>query len=245
MIHRLFIISMVVLGACSKGQRNDCLTSLGSISSISRQVQNFTEIAVSDRVELTIVQDSAKAGLVELEGPKNLLEGISTEVENGRLYLKNNNTCNFVRSFDYELKVWVYVDDLTLLNVESIAQVFTKDTLYISKLEVFHNALSDIDLVLSGEEVYVRSLNSAQTTLRGKVRVLKGSIEEISNLKAFDLQCDEVLLDSHTPLNCEITAAKGIFVKLYNTGNIVYSSRPSDYSIVDTRLSTGDLVLKE
>ncbi len=244
-MYKYFFISIVLLGACSKGQRDDCLTSLGSVNSVTRMVGSFTEISVSDRIIVTLVQDSIRQGEVVLEAPKNLLDQFVTEVDGSRLILRNENTCNFVRSFDYSLKATVYIRDLVRLDVESIAQVLTADTIEISRLEIFHSALSDIDLTLAGDEVYIQSLNSAQTTFHGVVRIMKGSIEEISNLKAFDLKCEEVLLDSHTPLECEISASRGIYVKIYNKGNIVYSIEPTNYKIVQERLGTGELVLKK
>jgi len=244
-MYKYFLISVVLLGACNKEQRDDCLTSLGSVSSVTRMVGSFTEISVADRIIVTLVQDSARQGEVALEAPKNLLGQFIAEVKGGRLILRNENTCNFVRSFDYSLKATVYVKDLVRLDVESIAQVLTSDTIKISRLEIFHNALSDIDLTLAGDEVYIQSLNSAQTTLHGAVRIMKGSIEEISNIRAFDLRCEEVLLDSHTPLACEITASRGIYVKIYNKGNIVYSVEPTEYKIVQERLGTGELVFKK
>lgn len=240
----IYILLSMVIGSCAKNQRDDCLTSLGDVSEETREVGSFGELYVDDRIKVTLVPDSAREGLIELRGPSNLLVGITTEVKDGELRLINSNTCNFVRSFDYDIVVLLYTESITKLTVESIAKVTTSDTLDIDKLNVFHNGLSDIDLMLKGNEVFVQSLNSAQTTLRGKVKVLKGSIEEISNLIAIDLECEEVYLDSHTPLDCSIDASVGMYMNINNSGDIVYLREPLDYKILASRTGTGVLRLK-
>ena len=240
----IILISCISLLACTKDQRNDCVTSQGEVVTIDRTVSEFKSIYVEDRIKLILVQDSSKHGMLELTGPSNLLPQITSETTDDEIELRNTNTCNFARSFDYEISIKIYVSTLENLTIESIAEVTTADTLFIEKLNIYHNALSDIDLILGGNELFIESNNSAQTTLSGKINVMKGSIEEISNLNASNLICKDVLIDSHTPLDCEITATSGIFVNLYNKGNIYHHGEPSEYKIVSNKTSTGSLILK-
>jgi len=170
---------------------------------------------------------------------------VLTEVSDGELRLTNNNTCNFVRSFDYTLAVKVFVDKLSRLEVESIAEVSVEDTLVIDFLEIRHTALSDIDLTLGGDEVFIRSRNSASTKLRGKIKTLKGSIEEVSSLDAGELICENVLIDTHTKLETYVRATKLIYVNIYNSGNVFYLiDEPAEYAAVGERAGSGQLLKK-
>jgi hypothetical protein len=74
--------------------------------------------------------------------------------------------------------------------------------------------------------------------------VLKGTIEEVSNLDASNLQADEALLDTHTPYDCYIQAIQGIYVNIYNSGNIYYSQEPSDYKLTGVVRGSGKLLKK-
>ena len=236
-------ISLILL-SCSKPQMDDCFTSLGKEAVEIRQIDEFSKLYVEDRIEVELVQDSSKKGSIELTGPGNLLEQVSTKVMDGELRLTNTNTCNFVRSFNYSLKIKVNIQDLHRLEVSSIASVTSTDTLSLDRLEIYHNALSDIDLILNCiEGVYVQSLNSATTILRGKAKALTGSIEEVSLLDARNLECEEVLLDTHTPLDCFINGSKGLFIKIYNSGNVFYMQEPSTYKALDVKRGSGDLLL--
>ncbi len=236
---QVILLLSIFLCSCQRG--DDCFTNKGANGSISRKLEVFDKISVENRINLIITQDSAKAGEVVISGPENLLEEITTDVSDGWLKIKNMNTCNFVRSYDYELTINVFLKELRVLNIDGIASVKTEDTLLIKKLDIEHLALSDIHLTLSGDEVFLRSRNSAHTRLDGKIKVFKGSIEEISDVDAEFLKAEEVLLDTHSPLYCIVNASKGIFVKIYGPGSILYVYEPSEYKIVDVQLSSGRL----
>lgn len=238
------IIVLLMLSSCGGEQKDDCITKLGKVVSEQRDVLPFDKLYVEDRIKVFLVQDSINYGRIELNGPSNLLNQIESTVSDNQLRLINTNTCNFIRSFNYDINVYVYVKELTEIHLESIAEVVSNDTININFLNIFHPALSDINLILSGDEVFIRSRNSASTILRGNLRVLKGSIEEISNLDAQYLVCEEVYIDTHSPLDCYINATKGMYLKILNSGNIFYINEPTDYKILAEQTGSGQLLKK-
>ena len=238
------IIVLMMLSSCGGEQKDDCITKLGKVVSEQRDVLPFDKLYVEDRIKVFLVQDSINYGHIELNGPSNLLNQIESTVTDNQLRLINTNTCNFIRSFNYDINVYVYVKELTEIHLESIAEVVSNDTININFLNIFHPALSDINLILSGDEVFIRSRNSASTILRGNLRVLKGSIEEISNLDAQYLVCEEVYIDTHSPLDCYINATKGMYLKILNSGNIFYINEPTDYKILAEQTGSGQLLKK-
>ncbi len=241
---KYWIVIVFFIAACSKEQRDDCITSLGDDNTEVRSVEPFTRLYVEDRMQVILVQDSAKNGELEVYGPENLLGQIKTDVVDGQLRIVNTNTCNFVRSFNYELIITAYVHQLNEIKLESIATVFNTDTLHVDSIAIYHSALSDMTLTLNCSNiVQVKSLNSAHMQLKGSSRVLKGSIEEISDLDASELVVEEVLLDTHTPLDCKVNPTKGLFVKIFNSGNILHYAEPTDYKEINVQRGTGTLVL--
>ncbi|MDC0561772.1 DUF2807 domain-containing protein [Bacteroidia bacterium] len=238
------IIVLLMLSSCGGDQKDDCITKLGKVVTEQRDVLSFDKLYVEDRIKVFLVQDSINYGRIELNGPSNLLNQIESTVTDNQLRLINTNTCNFIRSFNYDINVYVYIKELTEIHLESIAEVVSNDTININFLNIFHPALSDINLILSGDEVFIRSRNSASTILRGNLRVLKGSIEEISNLDAQYLVCEEVYIDTHSPLDCFINATKGMYLKILNSGNIFYINEPTDYKILAEQTGSGQLLKK-
>ena len=98
-------ISLICLGfGC--GDENRCLKSLGDEVETERNIDAyFDALLVEDRIKVRLIQDSLQAGKLIFRGPENLLPSIGAVVQDGELKLTNNNTCNFLRSFDYILEI--------------------------------------------------------------------------------------------------------------------------------------------
>jgi hypothetical protein len=58
------------------------------------------------------------------------------------------------------------------------------------------------------------------------------------------LVCEEVYIDTHSPLDCYINATKGMYLKILNSGNIFYINEPSDYKILAEQTGSGQLLKK-
>lgn len=239
----VIIFSFGLLG-CSKSQMDDCITSAGPEITIERSLESFSSIQTNDKLKVVLVQDSISPEYIKITGPRNLLGQITSEVDEGELVLDNRNTCNFMRSFKVEFTLEVHLKSIDRLEINGASGVSTTGALLLKNLSIAHNALSDVELELDVEnEVYVQSYNSAATILKGKAKTLKGSIEEVSDLNALELKCEEVLLDQHSPLDCYIDGTEIIFVKIYNDGNIYYKREPSSYKDLNYRRGEGDLIL--
>ena len=69
-------IVIIMLSSCSGQQKDDCLTSMGDIVSLDRDVSGFDKLYVEDRIKVVLIQDSTQYCRIELNGPSNLLDQI-------------------------------------------------------------------------------------------------------------------------------------------------------------------------
>ncbi len=228
--------------SCRKEQFDDCFTSYGKDGVERRILKDFSRLEVGDNFDLTFIEDTGGTPYIELRGGKNMFPGIETAVEGHTLSIKNRNVCNFVRDYKKRIALWVYAPSLNDLSVTASTNIFCRDTLHLNYLNIYQAALSDITLKLDLDELYVNSINSGSITLEGKARVMKGSIEEISNLNALNFRCEEVLLDNHSVWDCYINASKLIYARIYNQGNIYYPSDPSDFAELNEQKGSGKLI---
>ena len=90
--------------------------------------------------------------------------------------------------------------------------------------------------------VYLESINSGGSVFAGKAFKLSGSVEEITDMDARNLVCEEVILDTHSPLDCYINATELIYVGVFNKGNLFYVDEPSGLKTAHTESSTGRLL---
>jgi len=239
----LYIALVLMVSGCEPYQLDDCFSSAGEVRTEFRELESFDRLQVGQKFDVRLIQDTSKPESIEITSGSNLIEGIETEVQDGMLQVRNRNMCNFVRSFKDRIQLVINIHDISEMTITGDVFVQSTDTLFLENLHIYQSALNDIDLILNVQErVLVNSINSGQIILHGKSRKLEGSIEEVSDLDARTLICEEVLIDSHTPLDCFINATKLIFVKIYNRGNIIYMQEPSGLKELNVREGSGDLL---
>lgn len=239
----IVLVVLLLFGSCRKEQWDDCFTSYGKEGKEKRVITDFTRLVVSDNFHVVLIQDTNQPSFIEFSGGKNMFKGIETKVENGFLTIKNRNRCNFVRDYKKIVTLTINCKHLNAINITAASDITCRDTLQLKYLNLNHAAVSDVVLKVNVDEISVNSVNSGSTTLIGKARVLKGSIEEVSNLDASQLNCEEVLIDSHTKWDCIINASKIIYVRIYNSGNIYYLNEPA-FKELNVRTGKGDLIKK-
>lgn len=106
----LYIIFAIGILSCNNEDAPDCFQNSGNIVQEEFVVNDFTKITIFARVELIVKQDVTQKVVVETG--EYLLNDIEVKVENNRLLIINDNTCNLNR--DYGLtKVYVSAPNLT------------------------------------------------------------------------------------------------------------------------------------
>jgi hypothetical protein len=217
----IFLGILLLFSSCRKEQWDDCFTSYGKIGKEKRIIPDFTRLVVGDNFHVVLMQDTTQPTFIEFSGGKNMFKGIEASVKNGYLTIKNRNRCNFVRDYKKIITITINAKNLNAINLTAASDITCMGTLKLDFLNINHAALSDIFLSVNLDEISVNSINSGSTTLIGKARVLKGSIEEVSNLDA----------------------SKIIYVRIYNSGNIYYLNEPA-FKELNVRTGKGDLIKK-
>jgi Putative auto-transporter adhesin, head GIN domain len=237
-----YLIFLLMALSCKKEQLDDCFSPTGKDVTIERLLPTFSRLEVGDKFNVVLTQDTGQER-IRITGGKNIVEGIWAEVNNKTLLVENGNRCNFVRSYKREITIEIFLKDLRSIFVYGATSIISNDTLILEELNIEHAALEDMTLKLDiSKELFVQSINSGGLTLEGRCNIFKASIEEITNVDARRLVCKEVLMDSHTLLDCYVNATELLFVKIYNKGNIYYVDEPSGRKEVNVRSGTGELL---
>lgn len=112
--YSLLYLFVFLLFSCNSDSATDCLQTAGTIKRIEVEVPNFEKITVFERLNLVLKQGETQK--VEIESGENLLNEISARVEEDRLILTNNNTCNLFREYGIST---VYVTMPNLIEIRS------------------------------------------------------------------------------------------------------------------------------
>jgi len=215
---------------------DDLVTSYGEETTEIRTVESFDKILAGEKFDIELVQDSAKAGTIEISAGANVIKGYTSKVNNGELIIANDNKYNWVRKLQVRQKVVVYFETLKNIQINGSAKFTCRGT-FINKnvLEINHGGLEDADIKVEGDYVFVNCTNTGGVNLKGSCFLLSASIDDISFVNSFELNSEKTYISSFSKDDSYIFGRNIVDIKLWGTGNIHYKdSSNTTVNIIDT-----------
>jgi len=143
----LIPLGALLFAGCEREQWDDCITSAGPQRVEERTLAAFNAIDLTDKVD--VVFEHRGANTVAVEAGRNLLGQVVTEVQGGTLYIRNDNRCNWVRSFKPRITVRVPLEQVELLTVRGTGNVSCTDTIIRSHFSLQQwSAVGTVHLLL-------------------------------------------------------------------------------------------------
>ncbi len=230
--HRLAVrYWLLAIGFCScnKAPVCDCFDSAGSQSSQVRDVPYFNQIIAKDNVNVYITIGNPEK--VIIEGGGNLVPNIGANVSNGVLTLKNNNICNWLRSYKKSgINVYITMPDLNTITNSGYGTVESKGTISIDSLVLnTTNSSGDIDLSVNVRFINAHMFGTADLTLTGQCQTFLtnffGGTGYIYNNNL--IITGYAFVSSNTTGDCYINCNGTLDVEIYGQGNVFYNGTPS------------------
>ena len=117
------LLSILIFGCNDR-----CFNSIGDHATEARSLSGFDKINIENKINLFISFDSIYS--ISLEGGENLLHNIITEVDDdGWLNISDQNTCDWVRSYDHEINIHVTMPELIHLFCANTGNITGLDTI--------------------------------------------------------------------------------------------------------------------
>ncbi len=108
------LVMFLLLISCNGENVPDCFQNAGELERKTVDVPEFSKITAFENVKVVLKQGEEQ--LVEVETGEYLYNDVSVTVEDGRLILRNENSCNYVR--DYGLTT-VYITSPNISEIRS------------------------------------------------------------------------------------------------------------------------------
>lgn len=121
----IFII--ISLNSCKKAEDRECAKSAGNEATKEILLEPFHQLLLKEHMEFMLIQDTIEK--IVLKGGKNLLNFIKTDISDGILEIRNENKCNFLRSYKKKVLVEIHFIDLNNIDFQGTEQMNNKDTL--------------------------------------------------------------------------------------------------------------------
>lgn len=235
---RMLLLCAVFLLSCNGENVPDCVQNAGEIQRIQVEVEPFSQITVFENLNLVLRQGEEQQ--VELESGEFLLNEISATVEEGRLIIRNENNCNFVRDYGIST-VYVTAPNITEIR-SSTGQLISSDgVLAYPNLalisESFNNPETEttdgsFDLEVDSERISISVNGIAYFELRGLtdsfvVFIASGD----SRIEAENLIAENVDVNHRGTNDVFVNPQQRISGVIRGTGDVISLNRPPEIEV--------------
>ena len=232
----VLIILMVINSlSCNKSDPLDCFKSTGKIVRVERAVGDFNSILLKDNINLYLRQ--ADQNKLEVEGGNNLLPKIITTVnEEGVLEISNENSCNWVRSYDKPLNVYLDFITLDTLEYRSIGDVTNVDTIRMDTIVInVREGAGTIALTVHAYKINTNLHYGTADIITSGISVLNFDyLAGYGKIDNSSLESKQVYLENRSSNNIYVNSTLTLEVTIDNIGNVYYKGNPPNILISGT-----------
>jgi len=236
----LALITMFLLPGCGKENMGDCVKSTGKVIQQNRSVAAFDKLEVEDNINVFITFGDENE--LVAEAGENLLPLIITEVQNNTLIIRNDNKCNWVRSFEVPVNVYLKSTGLQSITSRGFGLIETLDTLVTDVFTAEHwLASGKIKLRLDAQEVYLKSHTGVgDFDCTGKAGYLYLYSSSHGIFRTENLVVDNCYALNFGTGDFHVNVSDTLIVSLNSLGNIYYNS---GVTIITEQISSSGTII--
>lgn len=234
----LFTLSLSF--SCSREQPDDCFTNTGPQITESRPSESFTTIELYDNVNLVLIPGTTYD--LKVEAGKNIIDAVTTVVENNKLVIHNTMSCNWVRNFNKEITVYVTAPALFEIRYEGSGDITTQSQLTFDSLQfsvwggagTFNLDLNVIKLNLA------MHYGTVDYHVKGRSLITTVFANSYGPFYCNELISNIVYIRNSGSNNCYVHAVHVLEAEITSVGDIYYSGNP--YEVKSNITGSGKLV---
>ena len=224
-IIKIITIVMILFSSCKKENRCDCIKRTGNIITDVRQLPAFDRIFTEQDVDVYITEDTYTE--VKVEAGENIAPLIETVVEYGQLIIRNKNRCNWARSYDKPLNVYIKTPGLTYIHSNGSGNIKSLNTITVDSFDVRTEGAGNIELNLNNRKIVSHIYGIGDLTLNGFSDQHYASIGGSSFLYTAGLNTNFTWIQSYTTGTCYIKTAGLLMYRIDDKGDVYCSGNPA------------------
>jgi Putative auto-transporter adhesin, head GIN domain len=208
----------------------------GDVVKESRDAKDFTGVISTIGADIFLKQGSSFK--VTVEGQKNILDLLKTEVKNGALKITFEK--GYSLHYRQPLKVYVEAPSFAMLGMSGSGNVVSENTLSGEKLDIEISGSGDFDL----SDIQFKSIDfevsgSGDVKIGGSTESIKLEISGSGNIKANDLKTQKALCRVSGSGDITVNVKQVLEAYVSGSGDIKYSGSPAS---VKTKVTgSGDI----
>ena len=241
---------LFALLGCNTENAPDCFKNAGELIREEITVTDFTRIIVYENVGLVLKHGTETK--VEVETGKFLRDEVTAVVEDGRLILRNENSCNFTREYAIT-KFYVTAPNISEIRSSTGMDITSDGVLNYSSLSLISESFLEpeadftsglFNLEIENNRVNIVSNGLAFFRLKGSTSTFNVSFAAgDSRLDAVDFIAENINVNHRSSNDMLINPQQSLSGEIRATGDVVSFNRPVSVNVEE--LYKGRLIFKE
>ena len=223
---KIIIVTMIILlfFSCKYDiDWGDGIDGTGDVTVEKRDIkESFTKVKVNRGLEIIISQSEVKE--IEVEADQNLLEHISTKVENGVLIITSDENIESAET----LIVRVQMPVIEGLTATSGSTITVGTTLKGTSIRLDSSSGSEIEAILEYDEVRSSSSSGSSITLSGKALNLFTDASSGSDITAEALEANTVKSEASSGSTSSVNALQELTASASSGASIESVTKPAN-----------------
>lgn len=197
----------------------------GNVVTIERTTSNYDAISVAGWFDVELVD--GREGKLTLTGEENLLEYIETEVKNGKLVIKVEKGINLSPSiWKKGVLITIPVESINSVTLSGSGDIIGKKKIKTTDFESSVSGSGDVTLAIEAESISSTVSGSGNMNLSGRAKNLNIQVSGSGDVKAFDLEAEDVKVTVSGSADVKVTANKSLVARVSGSGDINYKGNP-------------------
>ena len=223
---KIFLLLFAVfLFSCKKENMKDFYKGTGETITETRNISGFNTIYVEDKVNVFITESPTFE--VKVECGEHLINLVKTELKDTVLKIRNDNKCNFMRSYKKGV-INVYIQMPLTVSIQQFGQgtIQSTNVLTTPVIDVLTKGSGDVILEVNNQKVLTHMHNTSDIYLSG--RTLEHDCYQIHYgfLFAKNLDTDYTWIFNNGTGNSYLKASNLLIATLRSAGDVYYYGNP-------------------
>ncbi len=228
------IICLFVFNSCSKEKTFDCVKSTGEIKKENRYFDNFSSLSVEDNINVILVQ--SLPGMIILEAGDNLLPKLKCKQEGRKLTIKNDNTCNWVRSYDKPINLYVGVDQVKEISQLGYGTIREGEVVKTDTLRIYNLTFGETNLTIEAKFIGFQADDHGSFTIKGKANSMAGGCYRNGLVNTEGMNVPWMVFKNTSLITARIYSDSLLQAEIAGDGDIICNGLPG---LVDYKHSAG------
>jgi len=222
------VLVLLILGftTCKKADPTDCFRVTGDDVTESREAGKYYKIVLNDNVNLIITQDTFNS--IEVTAGEKLIKKVTTRIEDSVLYISNENTCNWIRSFDREIIANVVVKNLSRIEYRGSGDIQCSNAIVGDslQLDIWEGAGKiEMEVNVHRNSIFFH-IGTADVYYSGHAHLSYIGATSFGPVDAREMKTQFTYILNGGSNNCWVNADLYIGAEINSIGNIYYYGNP-------------------